>query len=269
MKKRDFIKSMVLAAALCVSLTACVSSSSNNNNNDSHDAGYEKADDYEETDGYEKTDDYADDENERDNDDTYYSVNDDKRSSVLTDANDYESGDGTSSEVYYASINDDVKKVFGLTYGQIESQPDYYAPVLYTFDESPDRYGMEYQNNRNCAYIFHKKGDEPCGEHDICVGACGWFSRLMDFEHEWAAYVYDLESALKETYPDCSDVKYVSTSTIPDAPTNISDTLAYMDFTATFDNTEPTKVRLYVEASDSSSIVDSDDWTLICLPEEY
>ena len=130
---------------------------------------------------------------------------------------------------------------------------------------SPNRYGFELSNNYNCIYIFHNEGDEPCGDHDICVGASGWFSRLMIFEHEMGeGHLYDLENALKKAYPDCTDIQFVSRSTIPDAPSNISDTLAYWDFTATFNNIEPTKVRLYVEGKYIGDMAGGDDWTLIC-----
>ena len=283
MKKKTFITLIAFISVLCFGLTACAGSSSNKKNGD-NDSEYEVTDNYPEDDygnnedydsDYEEADNYPEDDYGQGNDAPYIADDNDHRTTVLIDPNDYERGEGSSSEEpsseeAYVSINDFVKNAFGLTYSQFENQTDGDVSALYTFDNSPNRYGLEFNNNYNCIYIFHNKGDEPCGDHDTCVGASGWFSRLMIFEHEMGeGHYYDLENALKKAYPDCTDIQFVSRSTIPDAPRNISDTLAYWDFTATFDNAEPTKVRLYVEGKYANDMVLSDHWTMICRPDEY
>lgn len=66
-----------------------------------------------------------------------------------------------------------------------------------------------------------------------------------------------------------SDVRFTSNSTIVDAPKGIRDTMAYMDFTVSFYNTAPAKVRLYVNEPREDSYVSSSDWVMLCLPGEY
>lgn len=216
---------------------------------------------------YEDEGDYYED----DNDGFYYAEDNRKRVSILTDPGDYEAGNGSDENAadMYAAVNDYVMTAYGLTYREVDGMTNYDNDVMYLFDNSPNRYGMEYQNNTNCIYIFHKEGNDPGGDGDRCVGACGWFSRLMDFDHEWAAYVYDLEAALRDSYPDCTGVGFTDRTAIPDAPGNIGDTLAYMDFTVPFYNGGSTTVRLYVEADSYDSIVYSDAWAMLCLPNEY
>ena len=281
MKKKTLITLIACISVLSFGLTACTGSSSNKKSGD-YDSDYEETDVYpvgddgwENDSDYEETENYPEEDNGWGSDDPYIADENNRRKTIFTDPNDYERCEGASSEEpsseeAYVSINDFVKNAIGMTFPYFENQTDGHIPALYTFDDSPNRYGFELSNNYNCIYIFHNEGDEPCGDHDICVGASGWFSRLMIFEHEMGeGHLYDLENALKKAYPDCTDIQFVSRSTIPDAPSNISDTLAYWDFTATFNNIEPTKVRLYVEGKYIGDMAGGDDWTLICRPDEY
>ena len=58
-------------------------------------------------------------------------------------------------------------------------------------------------------------------------------------------HVHDPENALKKTYPDYSDINSVSRATALGAPTNISDTLAYWDFTTAFAMQNPQRLDVY------------------------
>lgn len=202
-------------------------------------------------------------------DDVYIEIGENKRSSIFTSPDDYEPGSSERDNEVYAAVNDFVLTSFGTTFQEVDGLTNYDIDVLHTLDNSPGRYGMEYENNKNCVYIFHKNGSEYMESGDLCVGAEGWICRIMDFEHEWAASVRDLNNALRENYPDCSDISFTSTSSVVDAPKGVRDTLAYMDFTVPFYNGESTKVRLYVEEPSETSYVSSDDWAMICLPDEY
>lgn len=202
---------------------------------------------------------------------TYMPIENETRKPVLADANGYESSNGYTESTYYVSINDNIKNVFGLTYPQIDGLTNYAGCSLYTLDAVPGLYGVEYQNSINGIYLMQKTGTDPFGSDDTCIGAFGWFSRIMDFEHEYRANLSDLENSLKAMYPDCTTAQFTDRSVIPNAPTNISYTLAYFDFTASFNNVPDTKVRLYVEVYEYGydSSVSSDTWCILCRQGTY
>lgn len=191
----------------------------------------------------------------------YYQIEDRERKSVLADPNQYESGNSSDSdEEMFAEIDGTLMNAFGLTYSILGDS----CQTVYTMDEMPYLYGIEdYSNHANEIYLMQQEGSERFGDNDICVGAFGWLSRVFVFEHEWSASVKDFTDALRENYPDCTELQFTDKSIIPSAPSNIGNTLAYVDFTAPFCAAGNTKVRLYIEASSEDSGASSDTWVYL------
>lgn len=297
MKKRTLITTIALMAAL--SFAGCgkvnVSRIENGEITGSYTIPVEELTEYNSEDYYQEdagscTDDtvesyeYASD----DDDYIYYQIDDRKRKPVLNDPSGYETGSSSSlsdssaastenSETYNpeatsdnygeetsARINDNIQNVFGLTYPQIDGLTNYAGCSLYTMDALPSLYGVEYQNSVNGIYLMQKAGSENLGDYDTCIGAFGWLSRIIDFQHESPANVYSFADALRAVYPDCTGVWFTDKSVIPTAPSNISDELAYVEFTASFNNAPDTKVRLYVESQGDTCYVTDDSWVFLC-----
>lgn len=191
----------------------------------------------------------------------YYQIEDRERKSVLADPNQYESGNSSDSdEEMFAEIDGTLMNAFGLTYSILGDS----CQTVYTMDEMPYLYGIEdYSNHANEIYLMQQEGSERFGDNDICEGAFGWLSRVFVFEHEWSASVKDFTDALRENYPDCTELQFTDKSIIPSAPSNIGNTLAYVDFTAPFCAVGNTKVRLYIEASREDSGASSDTWVYL------
>ncbi len=208
----------------------------------------------------------VDDSNTSDSDGyVYYQIDDRERKSILTDPNDYESGNSSDDdEEMYAEIDDTLMNAFGCTYSVLD---DCGYDCLYTMDEMPNVYGLEnYSMHANEILLMNQVGSERLGENDVCIGAYGWLSRVFTFEHEWSASIIDFTDALRENYPDCTSLQFTDKSVIPSAPSNISNTLGYVEFTANF-CMESARVRLYIEAGNSDladSGVSSDTWVYLC-----
>lgn len=291
MKKRAFITTIALMAAL--SFAGCgkvnVSRIENGEVTGSYSIPMEDLTEYNSENYYKEdagscTDDTVESYDYAPNDDDYiyYQIDDRKRKPVLNDPSDYETGNSSSAsmenpetynpeatsdnygEEMSARINDNIQNVFGLTYPQIDGLTNYAGCSLYTMDALPSLYGVEYQNSVNGIYLMQKAGSENLGDNDTCIGAFGWLSRIIDFQRESPANVYSFADALRAVYPDCTGVWFVDKSVIPTAPSNISDELAYVEFTASFNNTPDTKVRLYVESRGDTCYVTDDSWVFLC-----
>lgn len=191
----------------------------------------------------------------------YYEIDNRERKSILTDANEYESGNSSDSdEEMFAEIDGTLMNAFGLTYSILGDS----CGTVYTMDEMPYLYGIEdYGHHANEIYLMQQEGSERFGDNDVCVGAFGWLSRVFVFEHEWGATVKDFTDALRENYPDCTSLQFTDKSIIPSAPSNIGNTLAYVEFTAPFCATGNTRVRLYIEAAGEDSGASSDTWVYL------
>lgn len=196
----------------------------------------------------------------------YYQIDERERKSVLTDPSDYESGNSSNAdEEMFAEIEGTLMNAFGCTYSTLDGCG---YDSVYTMDAMPSVYGLEnYSVHANEILLMKQMGSERLGADDVCIGAYGWLSRIFNFEHEWQASITDFTDALRETYPDCTSLQFIDKSAIPSAPSNISSTLGYVEFTAPF-CLERAKVRLYIEAADSSdpanSIASSDTWVYLC-----
>lgn len=196
----------------------------------------------------------------------YYEIDDRERKSVVADANDYESGNSSDSEEeMFAEIGGTLMNAFGSTYSVLD---DCGYDSLYTMDAMPSVYGLEnYSMHANEILLMQQTGSERLGENDVCIGAYGWLSRVFTFEHEWWASITDFTNALRETYPDCTSLQFTDRSIIPSAPSNISNTLGYVEFTAPF-CLESARVRLYIEAANTDNLADSsassDTWVYLC-----
>ncbi len=191
----------------------------------------------------------------------YYAIDDRERKSILADANEYESANSSDSdEEMFAEIDGTLMNAFGLTYSILGDS----CGTVYTMDEMPYLYGIEdYSHHANEIYLMQQEGSERFGDNDVCVGAFGWLSRVFVFEHEWGATVKDFTDALRENYPDCTRLQFTDKSIIPSAPSNIGNTLAYVEFTAPFCATGNTRVRLYIEAAGDDSGASSDTWVYL------
>lgn len=191
----------------------------------------------------------------------YYAIDDRERKSIFADANEYESGNSSDSdEEMFAEIDGTLMNAFGLTYSILGDS----CGTVYTMDEMPYLYGIEdYSHHANEIYLMQQEGSERFGDNDVCIGAFGWLSRVFVFEHEWGATVKDFTDALRENYPDCTSLQFTDKSIIPSAPSNIGNTLAYVEFTAPFCATGNSRVRLYIEAAGEDSGASSDTWVYL------
>lgn len=127
--------------------------------------------------------------------------------------------------------------------------------------------------NSDCAniyYIYRKASNGEPVSNDGNVAVFGWFGRIINFEHEWACDDSEFFKAMKDEYPDCSDLKLIDKSELKYAPDYVEDQLGYIDFTASFDNMSDTNVRLYFEYDDEAPYHFSEDsWAMLCLPNEF
>ena len=194
----------------------------------------------------------------------YYQIDNRKKKSILADSNGYESSKGSSQQQeLFAEIDGSLMNAFGCSYSAFH---DY--STLYTMDELDSIYGLEnYSLRANEILLMSQSTANPLNENDVCIGAFGWLSRIFVFEHEYSASVGDFVSALKDSYPDCTDLQFSNKSILAYTPSNIGDSLGYVEFTVPFCMTGNTKVRLYIEASSADSGVSSDTWVFLCKAE--
>ncbi len=194
----------------------------------------------------------------------YYQIDTRKKKSILADSNGYESSKGSAQkQELFAEIDGSLMNAFGCSYSAFH---DY--STLYTMDELDSLYGLEnYSLRANEILLMKQTGSAPLNDQDTCIGAFGWLSRIFVFEHEYSASVGDFVSALKDTYPDCTDLQFSNKSILAYTPSNIGDSLGYVEFTVPFCMTGNTKVRLYIEASSADSGVSSDTWVFLCKAE--
>lgn len=194
----------------------------------------------------------------------YYQIDNRKKKSILVDSNGYESSKGSSQQQeLFAEIDGSLMNAFGCSYSAFH---DY--STLYTMDELDSIYGLEnYSLRANEILLMSQSTADPLNENDVCIGAFGWLSRIFVFEHEYSASVGDFVSALKDSYPDCTDLQFSNKSILAYTPSNIGDSLGYVEFTVPFCMTGNTKVRLYIEASSADSGVSSDTWVFLCKAE--
>ena len=135
MKKKTLITLIACISVLSFGLTACTGSSSNKKSGD-YDSDYEETDVYpvgddgwENDSDYEETENYPEDDDGWGSDDPYIADENNRRKTIFTDPNDYERGEGASSEEpsseeAYVSINDFVKNAIGMTFPYFENQTD-------------------------------------------------------------------------------------------------------------------------------------------------
>lgn len=194
----------------------------------------------------------------------YYQIDTRKKKSVLADPNGYESSKGSSQEQeLFAEVDDSLMNAFGCSYSAFH---DY--STLYTMDELDSLYGLEnYSIRANEILLMSQSGANPLNENDVCIGAFGWLSKIFVFEHEYSASVSDFVSALKDSYPDCTNLQFANKSVLAYTPSNIGNSLGYVEFTVPFCMTGNTKMRLYIEASSADSGVSSDTWVFFCKAE--
>lgn len=222
-------------------------------------------------------------------DNVYYQIDESTRKSLFTDASEYEPGnlsgasydaDADADYVQNEAENEDteemsacvaelIREVFGMTYAGIDGLERYSTDTVYTMDAIPSLYGIESPNSRNGIFVMQKEGTGMFYPDDVCVGAYGWFSRVMEFNHDWLCNVYVFADVLRDTYPDCTGVKYADPSIIPIAPSDIEQDLAYVDFTVPFPITGDTTVRLYMEVTGDECYLFNDNWTFLCTPDMF